>query len=369
VSAVGAVSTVDARVARLRERAAAAGLDAVLATSDASIAYLTGFWGMQLERLFAVVVRADGGGAIIGPSLDREGIDAAPTGLEQVFYEPTSNGLPELRQVLTGTGRVGVEEHHLNFGRSSALTEAGLALEPAAALVMRLRERKSADEVERLRAACAVVEQVLQRMWEQLRPGDEERTVNARVDYWLRELGATASHPLVLFGEHAADPHGTPGARRLAAGDVICADVSAQIDGYWGDLTRCGTVGEPSDWARRAHAVVREAHAAAVAETRPGVEARAVDAAQRRIVEAAGDVGQSLHGAGHAIGTEIHEPPFLVPTATATLVEGMVFTIEPGIYRSGVGGIRLEDDVLVGADGPVVLSTLPLELSVVATGE
>jgi Xaa-Pro dipeptidase len=335
---VEAASTVDARVAQLRELTAEAGLDAVLATSDASIAYLTGFWGMQLERLFAVVVRADGGGAIIGPSLDREGIGASPTALEQVLYEPTSNGLPEL-------------------------------LRPAAELVMRLRERKTADEVERLRAACVVVEEIIERMWAELRPGDEERAVNARVEYWLRERGATGAHPLILFGEHAADPHGTPGARRLAAGDVVCADVSAQIDGYWGDLTRCGTVGGPSDWAREAWAVVHEAHAAAVAQTRPGVKASSVDAAQREIVAAAAGVGQALHGAGHAIGTEIHEPPFLVPTATATLVEGMVFTIEPGIYRSGTGGIRLEDDVLVGPEGPVVLSSLPLELSVVAVGE
>ena len=121
MSAVGAASIVDARVEQLRELAAQAGLDAILATSDASIAYLTGFWGMQLERLFAVVVRADGGGAIIGPSLDREGIGAAPTGLEQVLYEPTSNGLPELERALAGAAVVGVEEHHLNFARSSAL--------------------------------------------------------------------------------------------------------------------------------------------------------------------------------------------------------------------------------------------------------
>src|ERR687898_1722837 len=97
---VEAASIVDARVAQLRDLAAEAGLHAILATSDASIAYLTGFWGMQLERLFAVVVHAEDGGAIIGPSLDREGIGASPTALEQVLYEPTSNGLPELQRAL-----------------------------------------------------------------------------------------------------------------------------------------------------------------------------------------------------------------------------------------------------------------------------
>jgi Xaa-Pro dipeptidase len=352
----------DTRVARLAALAADAGLGAVVVTSEASIAYLTGFWGMQHERLFAVVVRADGEGALVAPTLDREGVGESPTRLDRVLYGPASDGLPELVDALDGAEAIGVEEHHLVFGRSRLLEDAGRRLTPASALVMGLRERKDAAEIERLRAACGLVEAAMTRMWEELRPGDEERAVNARVEHWLREQGATGVHPLILFGDHAADPHGTPGGRRLAPGEVVCADISAQLDGYWGDLTRCGTVGEPDEWARRAWAVVRDAQAAAIDATRPGAQARDVDAAQRRIVEAAGDVGQVIHGAGHAIGMEVHEPPYLVPASAATLAEGMVFTIEPGIYRSGTGGIRLEDDVVVGVDAPVALSALPLDL-------
>ena len=142
----------------------------------------------------------------------------------------------------------------------------------------------------------------------------------------------------------------------------MCADLSARLDGYWGDLTRCATVGPAGDWARATWAVVREAQAAAIEACRAGVPARDLDAAQRRIVEAAPELGQCLHGAGHAIGLALHEPPFLVPRTETPLEVGMVFTIEPGLYQHGTGGIRLEDDVLVGPDGPQILSTLPLEL-------
>jgi Xaa-Pro dipeptidase len=200
-------------------------------------------------------------------------------------------------------------------------------------------------------------------MFDELRPGAVERVVNARVESWLREQGATDAHPLILFGPGAANPHGQPGERALAAGDVVCADLSACLDGYWGDLTRCATVGPASDWARAAWDVVREAHAAAIAACRPGTPGRDVDLAQRRIVEAHGDLGDCLHGAGHAIGLAVHEPPFLVPRTHTPLAEGMIFTIEPGLYRAGVGGIRLEDDVVVRADAPELLSSLPLELA------
>jgi Xaa-Pro dipeptidase len=355
----------DARVQALDGLLEEAGLDAVLATKDASIAYLTGFWGLQLERLFGVVVRRGGAGALIAPALDRESVGAAPTSLEKVLYTTgVSNGLPELFKALAGAKRVGVEEDHLNFARSSALAAEGFELVPATDLIMRLRAAKDAEEIERVRAACAQIEAVYDELWAELKVGMSEAEVNAKAAYRLARRGATHAEPHVLFGEHAADPHGSPGERALQAGDVIVADIAAQFDGYWGDLTRCAHAGPPSDWARAAWEVVHEAYVAAVAATRLGNTARDVDTAQRAIVEAHPELGACLHGAGHAIGTEIHEPPFLIPSSDTPLREGMIFTVEPGIYHSDRGGIRLEDDVLVGPDGPVTLSRHPLELRV-----
>lgn len=350
-----------ARLEQLRAAAAAAGLDAYLATSDESIAYLTGFRPLQLERFFGVVVRADGA-AVIVPALDTGQLGGAPQELERRSYTAASDGMPELRAVLDGARRVGVEEDHIVFARSRALGEAGIEVVPAGATLAGLRARKSAGEVERLRAACGLVEEALETVFGELRAGAVEREVNARVESRLREHGATDAHPLILFGENAANPHGQPGPRPLRAGDVVCADLSACLDGYWGDLTRCATLGPASEWAREAWGVVREAQAASIDACRVGNSARDVDAAQRRIVEARPDLGACLHGAGHAIGLAVHEPPFLVPRIEAPLEEGMVFTIEPGLYQPRVGGIRLEDDVVVTASDPSVLSTLPLDL-------
>lgn len=352
----------EARVSALGALLADTYLDALVATKDASIAYLTGFHGMQLERLMAVVVRPDGTATLIVPELDRDGAAAAAGSAETVTYTAASNGMPELVAALRGAVRVGVEEDHLSHGRAVVLVDAAARLVPAAATVMALRVAKDADEVAAIERACVVVGEAMEAAFAQLRPGAVEHEVNALVAYQLSRRGATAVHPLILFGAHAAQPHADPDDRTLQGGDVVCADVSAMIGGYWGDLTRCGTVGAPGDWARQAWRVVRDAYDAAIEAARVGALARDVDAAQRAIVTAAPQLGDCVHGAGHALGIDIHEPPYLVPSSDEALRAGTVLTIEPGIYRTGVGGIRLEDDVLVSPDGPVLLSHLPLEL-------
>jgi Xaa-Pro dipeptidase len=357
------VSEIDElRLDRLLERAAAINLDAALITSDESIAYLTGFKPMQLERFFGVVVRPERS-AVIVPALDRGQIDGAPERLDRVSYGAESDGIPELAVALAGARAVGVEEDHLIYARARALAERGFDLAPAGAVVMGLRVQKDDAEIERIRSACELVQEGLRRAFEWLTPGVVERVLNARVEAFLREQGATEAHPLILFGEDAANPHGNPGPRELRRGDVVCADLSACLDGYWGDLTRCATVGPASGWATSAWQVVLEAQRAANAAAQPGALGRDVDAAQRQIVEAAPELGACLHGAGHAIGLSIHEPPFLVPRWNEPLPEATVLTIEPGLYKAGVGGIRLEDDVVVRPAGPDILSNLPLELT------
>jgi Xaa-Pro dipeptidase len=358
-----AAPTGQQRVDRVLDAANAHDLDALLVTSDESIAYLTGFRPMQLERFFGVVVRPErSASAVIVPALDLGQLDGVPPRLSKLSYGPESDGIAELVSVLGGARTVGVEEDHLVYARARALVDQGLELAPAGSVVMGLRIQKDPQEIERIRSACELVQEGLRRAFEWLGVGVVERALNARVEGWLREQGASHAHPLVLFGENAANPHGVPGRRELRPGDVVCADLSACLDGYWGDLTRCATVGAPSEWATSAWQVVREAQRAAIDAAQVGVPARDVDLAQREIVEAAAELGACLHGAGHAIGLSIHEPPFLVPRTPEPLTEGCVLTIEPGIYRAGLGGIRLEDDVVVRPGGPEILSSLPLEL-------
>jgi Xaa-Pro dipeptidase len=350
-----------ARIERLRAAAADAGLDAVLVTSPASIFWLTGFDSMQFERLFAVALPAAGGGGLVVPRLDEAGA-AAVSPLDVAGYDAASDGFPELAGLLGGARAIGVEEDHLTFARAERLRAEGMEPSAAGALVMALRARKDPEELVAIRHACAVIAEEMERMFSELRTGDVEQVVNARIAQRLGERGAAESHPLILFGSNGANPHGTPGDRPLQEGDVIVADVSARFGGYWGDITRCATAGAPSEWAQRAWDVVRDAQAAAIALCRAGVPARDVDTAQREIVEAAAPIGRCLHGAGHAIGTEIHEPPFLVPRTADPLEPGHVLTVEPGLYAAGIGGIRLEDDVVVTDGDPELLSDLPLEL-------
>jgi Xaa-Pro dipeptidase len=299
---------------------------------------------------------------VVVPKLDLGQISGAPETLERVSYDASSDGLPELSGLLGDAHRVGVEEDHLIYARSSALSARGVEIVPSGATVMALRARKDDKEVEAVRRACALVERAYAFTWELLRPGISERELNFRIETFLRENGASDTHPLVLFGENAANPHADPTGRELRTGDVVCADISARLDGYWGDLTRCATAGPASDWARQVWALVRDAQHAAVAQCVPGATPRDVEAAGREILQTRPDLGEVLHGAGHAIGLAIHEPPFLVPRVTTPLASGMIFTVEPGLYQAGLGGIRLEDDVVVREGAPEVLSTLPLEL-------
>jgi Xaa-Pro dipeptidase len=362
VTAAAAETATVARLERLRAAAVDADLDAFLATSNESIAYLSGFRPLQLERLFAVAVDARGGGAIVVPRLDLGQIDEVPEALAKVAYEASSDGLPELAAALSGARRIGVEEDHLVYARAATLRERGFDVVPAGGLITALRWAKDESEIAKVRTACDLVEHVLAQVFAELRPGVVEREVNAQTESRLRRHGASAAHPLILFGEHAANPHGEPSLRELRRGDIVCADLSACLDGYWGDLTRCATVGPATEWADEAWRLVRDAQSAAIDACRPGVAARDVDAAQRSFIESRPDLGACLHGAGHAIGLALHEPPFLVPRTETPIEEGMIFTVEPGIYQAGTGGIRLEDDVLVTASGPEILSSHAVDL-------
>ena len=349
------------RLERVLDAVNARRIDAMVVTSDESIAYLTGFRPHQLERFFGVVLSIRGG-AVIVPRLD-EGQVEAPGKLGRVSYGPESDGFPELARVLGPARTVGVEEDHLSYSRARSLADRGFELIPAAFAVMELRMQKTDDEIERLRAACELVEAALNHTFELLHVGIAEDALNARVEGWLREQGAEEVHPLILFGENAANPHAQPGKRHLRRGDVVCADISARLDGYWGDLTRCATAGPPSEWAQEAWLTVRDAQRKAIEQCKVGVPGRDVDLAQRRIIEAASTIGSCLHGAGHAIGLGIHEPPFLVPRTERPLADGNVLTIEPGIYHPEFGGIRIEDDVVVRRSEPDILSHLPQELT------
>ena len=278
--------------------------------------------------------------------------------------------------VLKGIGlrRVGVEGEHLSLNRHRRLGELlsqgspgeTAVLSPTEGLVERLRVIKDAEEIETLREAGRRISAVARDARRWAVPGASELDVAADVDFAMRRAGfeRPAFETIVASGPNGALPHARPGRRRLAEGEGVVLDFGGIYDGYCVDLTRTLQVGEVPALFRRMFDAVRDAHAAAIAAVAPGIAAADIDGAARRVLEAHGLGAAFAHGTGHGLGLEVHEEPRISRTAPAgsTLVAGMVFTIEPGAYVPGVGGVRIEDDVLVVEGGCELLTDVPLEL-------
>jgi Xaa-Pro aminopeptidase len=253
-------------------------------------------------------------------------------------------------------------------------------LVPTERLVEAERVRKDAHEVATLRYAAGMLTGAFERILAEVQPGRTERQVGARIDWIMKDCGfdRSAFETIVASGPNAALPHARPGTRALSAGDLVVLDFGGVYDGYCVDLTRTVSLGEPDADARRVYGVVVEAHAAGVAASRAGATARDIDRAARGTLERRG-LGEAFgHGTGHGLGIEVHEEPWLQRTrpapaepaaqagtpAEVVIESGMVFTIEPGAYLPGWGGVRLEDDLLVTPDGPELLTHVPRDLAI-----
>jgi Xaa-Pro aminopeptidase len=243
-----------------------------------------------------------------------------------------------------------------------------IALRSTERIVERARLLKSPAEIALLREAAARLSGVAEAAFAAVRVGVTERDVAGAIEVAIRAAGydRPAFDTIVASGPNSALPHHRAGSRALAEGDLVVLDFGGVLDGYCSDLTRTVSVGAPTADARRLHAAVREAQQAAVEAVRPGVPASEVDAAARRLLESRG-LGEAFgHGTGHGLGLDVHEEPRIGPpradSPTVQLEPGMVFTIEPGAYVPGLGGVRIEDDVVVTGSGCDVLTSVPREL-------
>lgn len=358
--------------ARRRERLAhlllEEGLDAVLITSEPNVTYLTGFSG---DSTFLVLTR-DRAVLVSDPRYVGQLADECPS-VETHIRPPTTKLHDAAGQVLTtlGARSVGCESAALTLAAAEALRAAAPAVDwkPAADRVEKLRMVKDDVEVALIRQAIAIAERAFAAFRALLRPDDREKDLADALEGHVRRCGGlTCSFPpIVAVGDRAALPHCPPTARRVSESGLLLVDWGATgPTGYRSDLTRVLPThtkrSSMDDRLAGIHATVLRAQQAAFRAVRPGVLAREIDAAARSVIEQAGHGPHFSHGLGHGIGLEIHEAPSLRPLSETRLEPGMVFTLEPGIYLPGWGGVRIEDNVLVTPDGAELLSSAPREL-------
>jgi Xaa-Pro aminopeptidase len=274
--------------------------------------------------------------------------------------------LAESRLLKSGHPRIGIQSRYLNLEAYNRLSEAldGALLVPHDGLVEPLTTIKDSDELERIEKATRIVDTAFAEILDIMRPGMREREVAAELEYIMLALGSegTAFDTICASGHRSALPHGVASSKKLATGDFVTLDFGALVKGYCSDITRTVVLGRASTRQRKVYDVVRRAQAAGVRRVLPGKSTRAVDKACRQIIKKAGYGPKFGHGTGHGIGLEVHQAPSLSPRTDGILKSGMVVTVEPGIYISGFGGVRIEDDVLVTRNGNRVLTRSPRRL-------
>jgi Xaa-Pro dipeptidase len=345
-------------------------LDAAYITKPVSIAYLTGFHAEPFERLMALAVRPDRATLIV-PALEQEKASRHDNHAQVASWRDGEDGYALVRTALEGCVEVGVEKEHLTLQAAEMLIARTAAREmvDVSPEIRRLRRIKNQAELEKLARAASMTDAVGEEVIARLRPGQTELEVSVMIGAAIGEQGGTLSfESLVQSGPNSALPHMRPTSRKLSAGDYVLLDFGAAFDGYRADTTRMAVVGEPGDRHAEIHRLVLEAHDAAIAAVRAGTTTGTVDAAARQVIDAAGMGDRFFHRVGHGLGLEAHEDPSLDPGSATVLEAGMVFTIEPGVYIPGWGGVRIEDDVVVERSGCRLLTKADRSLRVIHAG-
>lgn len=353
-----------ARRARLKAAVAANDLDALVVTHPVNVTYLTGFTGSNGQ---VVITSDDTGVDTLFTDRRYEGRVQSDTDLNVTYG-------PFLPAILTTAGTVGMEAQHVSWASARQLladTKAErVTLTPTINLVEELRLYKDTYEREQLAAACQITVDALTHLFEHTRlEGLSERAIAHILQQIMQDFGADgdAFAPIVAAGINGAIPHHSPTDRIVAAGELLTIDCGARLNGYHADCTRTVAIGAPPHGELAAmYAVVHDAQQASTAALVANATAGEVDHAARSVIETAGYGAAFVHGTGHGVGLEIHEAPLIGPKATARLHATVTCTSEPGIYLPGVGGVRIEDTVVVTASGaPQILTDCPRDLLIV----
>jgi len=342
-------------------------------TSSENVFYLSGYFTNPHERLLGLAVFQDAEPFLVCPGMEvhdakRSGWEHEIIGFSDIV-NPWELVHSAIGKRINNVSKVAIEKEHMNVERYEQL----ITLFPKAVLVsaeekMRtLRMIKDAKELKIIEEACVLADYAVEYGVSEIKACKTELDVLNAVEYALKQKGVTEMSfaTMVLTGANAASPHGTPGGTKIQKGDLVLFDLGVVVDRYCSDITRTVAYGDINDKQKEIYDAVLKSQLAAIEASKPGMTAAEVDLAARRVIADAGYGEYFPHRLGHGLGISVHEYPSMTETNQLIIEEGMVYTIEPGIYVPEVAGVRIEDDVFVTADGLKVLTKYPKELQIV----
>ncbi|MGX9135563.1 M24 family metallopeptidase [Rummeliibacillus sp. JY-2-4R] len=347
-------------------------IDAAFITTPDNVFYLSGFSSDPHERLLGVMVFKEAEPFLICPKMEVPDALASGWTNEAVGHDDTDNAWEILHNTTTTRGvqlnTIAIEKAHLTVERLEALqgfypTSKFVGLDEQ---LNNMRLVKSEDELEKLREAAKLADYAIEVGCNELAEGKTEMEILSAIEAAMKEKGVYMSFDtMVLTGLNAASPHGTPGKQKIQKGDLVLFDLGVVYEGYCSDITRTVAFGDPSEAQKEIYEAVKNANISAIEAVKPGVRAMDLDKIARERITEAGFGEYFTHRLGHGLGISVHEFPSVHGANEMEMKEGMVFTIEPGIYKGDTAGVRIEDDVYVTANGVEVLTSFPKELQII----
>jgi Xaa-Pro dipeptidase len=342
-------------------------------TSSENVFYLSGYYTNPHERLLALAVFQEEEPFLVCPGMEVHDAKRSGWDHELIGYSDIDNPwemiLNSINKRMDRVSKVAIEKEHMNVERYEQL----LRLFPHSTFVSGeeklrlLRMVKDASELKIIEEACALADYAVEFGVNEIKEGKTELEILNALEFALKQKGVTemSFSTMVLTGANAASPHGNPGNTKIQKGDLVLFDLGVVVDRYCSDITRTVAYGDINDKQKEIYDTVLKAQLAAIEASKPGVSAADVDLTARHIIAEAGYGEYFPHRLGHGLGISVHEYPSLTETNQLIIEEGMVYTIEPGIYVPDVAGVRIEDDVFITADGAKILTKFPKELQIV----
>lgn len=350
------------KLTKLREQMQKQELDSLLVTNPYNLRFITGFTGTA-------------GLALITPNdawfiTDFRYTEQAGEQVKEFKVVQAQKGLlDEVARIVqeAAVERLAFEQDYMTFATYSQYQDKlSATLEPVSGLIEQLRMVKAPGEIDVLKAAAKIADDAFEHICTYIKPGMTELQVSNELEFFMRSQGATSSSfdIIVASGLRSALPHGVASDKKIEQGDLITLDFGALYQGYVSDITRTVAVGEPSDKLKEIYKIVLDSQVLALEKIKPGMTGIEADAIARDYIKSKGYGEAFGHSTGHGIGLEVHEGPGLSFRSETVLEPNMAVTVEPGIYLPGIGGVRIEDDILITETGNERLTHSSKELRI-----